>query len=128
MITGNEPVNVIYDEPNVGIEYTGLTIRQHFAATAPKIPNWFVFNDDENKPIPPDESNLSGEDARIVRSWLRDPCYDLEAHLQWFQQAHDKYWDAKVIFEKELLEKRYFAWRTYYAGRLIAELNKPVKP
>ena len=83
---------------NDGEKYRGLTKREHFSSLAPdNIPPWFfqVFAEsDKNKP---------------EYTWHREATNHQIGECGFTQ-------DGEVAM--------YFAWRTYYADKLLSELSK----
>lgn len=107
----------------------GLTKREEFAKAAPgEIPEWFVHMSLPNVVAPkgwidyPEDFPFRQE----MKEWQHDPCYDLPEELADFQKSWEDFGRACTARKKAENENRYFQWRTYYADRMIAELNKPI--
>lgn len=150
MITGNEPIATCFlrklgegqddtriatpsdlENKNIGhfiFGNKGLTIRQHFAATAPaEIPDWFIHTPNPAPIQPAGWADIKWEDEQtkdIVSSWHIDPCFDLGEEMHWYQEQWETYWEIKREYDLSEKEERYFQWRTYYADALINQLNK----
>lgn len=116
-------------------EATGLTKREYFAGLAPdNIPDWFEHTKDEDKP----ERPLSWVDIKEghkffpfkdeLKNWTHDPCYDLPPSLKWYQDAHEKYNEQKLQYDNNNKSDRYFQWRTFYADKLLQQLDNPQHP
>lgn len=106
----------------------GITKREHFAHTAPPVPDWF-----SHIPAPkdfkdtPDWKDIKIEaDAQICRDWVHDGYDDLPEHLMWFQEAFNKSVETRDRYNKQEEVNRYFQWRTFYADSLINNLNQSV--
>lgn len=115
-----------YVDGRLMLKHPGMTKREVFAKDAPQeIPDWFEFKDPSLKhPVGPTFKNLSPEDDRTVRDWIKDPSYDLDEHLQWFQMAWEQYLEDRFQYENQLKIDKYFAWRVYYADMLLSQLAK----
>ena len=131
MITGNEPTMPLdydlVDTSRRGVA-TGLTIRQLFSKDAPDdIPYWFVSVHEDAPKFPEIPADLEESKQNQISGWLHDPIGDLPKDLMFFQELFSEYHKAKYEWDLKTTEERYFQWRTYYADKLIEQLNKTEK-
>ncbi|WP_273035959.1 hypothetical protein [Massilia timonae] len=70
-------------------------LRNHFAATAPKAPDWFKFQPATPYPYAPDGIDPESPEAARVRA-------------------------ARAAWVREQQEKKFFAWRWHYADQMMA--------
>lgn len=115
----------------------GMSLRDYFAAHAPDdIPFWFTGPDlpEPPKPVPPPEI------ADYVRKWWFDnEPSDLVGFLpddapiehhemaDAFQNENVAHCDAIENRRNQLVIRKYFAWRWYYADMMIEEASRQIK-
>jgi hypothetical protein len=121
--------------PNAQATYSGMSLRDYFAAHAPtEIPAWFVYGDDR-PPIPhildigsalalqPGLADLFDFEQENLRQWLYDGSWDLEPKLEAIGHAASKAIaesrEARRAAEEQREADRYFAWRWHYADNMI---------
>jgi hypothetical protein len=103
-------------------DYSGMSIRDHFAARAPlEIPEWFVHvPPPKNFPDQPKVDDAPKKHQQQLRDWIHDGTYDLSAELAYFQVA----WNAHIKARDEWKERdeaaRYIQWRWHYADLMLA--------
>jgi hypothetical protein len=104
----------------------GLSKMEYFVNHAPnEIPQWFKHKPTPAIEKPPSWQTLSiEEDREIARQWFADAIFDLPEHLKWFQDKWADYYEKYNEWQNQNNIERYFQWRTFYADRMIAELNK----
>lgn len=118
-------------------QFTGMTIRDYFAAHAPtEIPSWFEVDGlpEPPRPVPTLTSImeeaaargvvLSERDLRELAEWTNDGSWDLPDHLVAVGDAvlarmrKDK--DERERIQRENKAAAYFMWRLHYADRMIS--------
>lgn len=70
-------------------------LRNHFAATAPKAPDWFKFQPATPYPYAPEGTDPDSPEAAQARA-------------------------ARATWVREQQEKKFFTWRWYYADQMMA--------
>jgi hypothetical protein len=114
-----------------------LTLRDYFAAQAPDdIPDWFVIDADEPLlpmvlstsaalNMQPGYADLSETLKKELREWMNDCSWELDepnqstigrAALRAIKESAD----ARDSERRARKERRYFAWRWYYADAMLA--------
>lgn len=79
-----------------GYVFGGLTKREVFAMNAPEVPSWFSA------------------------MWFKENC-----HVKEYFELPDPTYDADMAIQTaEGNEAEYFAWHTYYADKLLKQLEK----
>lgn len=101
----------------------GATLRDYFAAKAPKnIPFWFKCNF-ASEPQYPCLEELPEELRSEAQDWLSDPIFDFSFEhgikLVEFQARHEMARIAHEAWETECRKIRYFSWRYYYADAML---------
>lgn len=96
--------------------------RAYFAAHAPsEIPDWF-----DACSVPDPRTKLNNSDYNHAADWISGDKKHLPEHLTWFSDAWHAYNKALNDMDREDADsQRYFAWRTYYADRMLTFLNEP---
>jgi len=98
--------------------------RDYFAAHAPyQIPEWFRFDAGNNMPRVPDAPSHWGAaqsteflDLKEERSRVVDVSMEVaEFYARWLE-ARGKH----AAWRDQMRERKYFAWRWYYADQMIA--------
>lgn len=96
-----------------------------FAATAPEPPHWFKPKM-ESEPRPPDPRHyyiVNDDDLRLVKSWIRDPCFDLsEPKFAGFVRDYESYKKDHMEWWREYEVQRIIQWKAYFANRMVEVL------
>lgn len=80
----------------------GLTKIEHFALSAPNdVPHWFA-----TEPDTPEPTVIQALSKKVTEDDIQE---SIATHNAWFNDHQ---------------QKTYFAWRIFYAKRLMEELNK----
>lgn len=104
---------------------TGLTKREIFSKDAPDtVPYWFVHNSSDKPVEPKSPYTLTAKQSEIIAGCIKDPCWSLPQDLSFFEKLMNDYNNSLSEWERKDAEERYFQWRTYYADKLIEQLNK----
>jgi hypothetical protein len=112
------PLFIPENESPRGFNAQGMTLRDYFAAKAPKVPKWF----EADKPKTP--RNFSSMSKSIKDK------YDSE-HSEWFDRPTEEErkevnlweesWTQYKKLDNEYPAKRFFAWRWYYADQMLKD-------
>jgi hypothetical protein len=99
-----------------------ITRLDYFAAHAPTaIPDWFKPEEPEyNGPAYPTlPAGIPEEDRKMIASWERDPCFDLDGEYAWFQQDVEAYRAAMRDHKERIAVERYLRWPWAYAKSML---------
>lgn len=118
-INGNDSAQPVINE--FSIESWGLTKREYFASIAPNKPEWF----DKLYPLEiKTDSSFSKEDIDFAQRYSNDDYSmnkkDFERGSSVSSQLDDSF--NKASLQKE--EEQFFKWMTFYADKLLKELDK----
>ena len=110
------------EDSNVNGYGYGLTKREHFAGLAPEMPEWFessftVDLSDIDSPI------HTKEEIRLSNEYRSDNYGLSELDFKIGSRVSGELYQYTQEIESERIRKSYFAWRSYYADQLLAELE-----
>lgn len=105
--------------------HPGLSIWQYYAAHTPAIPNWFMpegASEEDEAPSIPSTHGLNEFHKRQLAMVLADQLDRNDADLQVrsFLHKFDEAKDGKDTVKRRTLERRFFAWRKYYADMMVS--------
>jgi hypothetical protein len=99
-----------------------ITLLDYFAARAPQdIPDWFQpsYPEYEGPAYPAIPEGIPEEDRKMLASWTKDGCWDLEGEYAWFQEAAETYRQARENHDYMCKMGAYYEWRWEYAESMV---------
>jgi phage terminase small subunit len=109
----------------------------YFAAHAPKkIPKWFRYKSQLPIPLVPNKKIGNPKWQSRADDWSRDACFDLAdietenqediALLKNYSDQWNKYYNDSFEYKRKREEEFYFAWRCYYAQKMVDLAGKQI--
>lgn len=129
LVTGEDGETVFVPDENQGspqeTKATGdvpVSLLDHYAATAPEIPDWFQHEEPEKDyPEPPSlaDHRLSEQDRDHLRTWINHSEVGMPDHLKWYPEETKKANHLRAMWHQINEEARFFQWRLYYAQEMV---------
>lgn len=114
--------------------HSGLSTRQYFAVRAPEAPDWFRYSPKDPRPpqfdLSEPEKELNTLEQDELRAWKDGSGMDfskLSANVRAFMLRYQKAHSANENFQHWRMrnrEEKYWAWRWYYADKMIEGSEK----
>jgi hypothetical protein len=102
-----------------------IVIRAYFASHAPEAPDWFKYQPPTNKPLMPPMPNFTPEQKEKFEQFVcHDTCRDWEVSQYVRQREQAK--AAQDGWRDACRERKFFAWRWYYADQMMASMGEQV--
>lgn len=105
------------------LSHPGTVSRlDYFAAHAPReIPDWFRPEEPAyNGPAyPATPAGIPDEDRKLIDSWEKDPCFDLDGEYAWFQTEVEAYRAAMRDHKERVAIERAFRWPWAWAKSML---------
>lgn len=115
-------------------QHNELTLRDKLAMAAPPVPEGFTVDYESKLPKPERPKlpeGITDEQKKMLKDWVADPCWDLEAEFAQYQKDWENHWDQldqhKIAESNEALIMRQVQWSYAYADAVIKHTKGPTK-